>query len=210
MRFFLDLLLLLFFMYNNNNKLTLGVVMLSDGRAMGGQVLFQDALAARLDLIKPSSADVDVCLAKHPIRLTPGIDKVVQLLHARGAAVYLVSGGFRQMINPVADMLKIPRHRIYANNLLFKADGTFSGFDPAELTSRDGGKPAVIQRLKAAHGYKTVIMFGDGATDMQARPPADAFVGFGGVVVRENVKQGSDWFVTDFQQVIDVLQEKQP
>ena len=111
------------------------------------------------------------------------------------------------MINPVADMLKIPRHRIYANNLLFKEDGTFAGFDAEELTSRDGGKPAVIQRLKDAHGYKTVVMFGDGATDMQARPPADAFVGFGGVVVRENVKKGSDWFVMDFKEVIDVLQK---
>ena len=73
----------------------------------------------------------------------------------------------------------------------------------------DGGKPAVIQRLKNAHGYKTVVMFGDGATDMQARPPADAFVGFGGIVIRENVKKGSDWFVTDFEEVIDVLQNKQ-
>ena len=52
-------------------------------------------------------------------------------------------------------------------------------------------------------------MFGDGATDMQARPPADAFVGFGGIVIRENVKKGSDWFVTDFDEVIDVLNNKQ-
>ena len=47
------------------------------------------------------------------------------------------------MINPVADMLKIPRHRIYANNLLFKADGSFAGFDPEELTSRGTTVPAV-------------------------------------------------------------------
>ena len=34
-----------------------------------------------------------------------------------------------QMINPVAETLKIPYHRIYANNLLFKEDGQFSHFD---------------------------------------------------------------------------------
>ncbi len=66
-------------------------------RAMGGQVLFQDALAARLELIKPSKVDLQNCLTQHPIRLTNGIDRVVQLLHARGVAVYLVSGGFRQV-----------------------------------------------------------------------------------------------------------------
>ena len=103
------------------------------------------------------------------------------------------------MINPVAAVLKIPLHRVYANNLIFKEDGTFEGFDPTEPTSRDGGKAAVIQSLKDAHGYETVVMVGDGATDMQARPPASAFIGFGGIVVRDSVKAGADWFVTDFQ-----------
>ena len=94
---------------------------------------------------------------------------------------------------------RIPSHRIFANNLLFHADGAYKGFDANELTSRDGGKPAVIKRLKDEHGYAPVIMVGDGATDMQARPPADGFIGFGGVVVREKVKAGADWFVTDFE-----------
>ena len=64
---------------------------------MGGQVLFQDALAARLELIKPSRADVEACLKKHPLQLTKGVQEVVELLHARGTPVYLVSGGFRQV-----------------------------------------------------------------------------------------------------------------
>ncbi len=34
------------------------------------------------------------------------------------------------------------------------------------------------------------------------------FVGFGGVVVRQAVKEGADWFVTDFQELIDALLEE--
>ena len=109
------------------------------------------------------------------------------------------------MINPVADLVHVPRHRIYANNLLFKDDGAFNGFDPNEPTSRDGGKPKVIQLLKDTHGYKSVVMMGDGATDMQARPPASLFIGFGGVVTRETVKKGADWWVMDFQELIQAL-----
>lgn len=30
------------------------------------------------------------------------------------------------------------------------------------------------------NGYKNLIMVGDGATDAEACPPADAFIGFGG------------------------------
>lgn len=45
-------------------------------------------------------------------------------------------------------------------------------------------------------------MIGDGATDMQARPPADAFIGFGGIVTRPAVQAGADLFVMSFHELI--------
>ena len=38
----------------------------------------------------------------------------------------------------------------------------------------------------------------------------DAFIGFGGNVVREKVKQGAKWFVTDFQDLIQELEKQWP
>jgi len=111
------------------------------------------------------------------------------------------------MIEPVAEQLNIPFHRIYANRLLFNANGDFAGFDLTEPTSRDGGKPAVVKSLIDAHGYKPIVMVGDGATDLQARPPADAFIGYGGVVVREKVQKEADWFIRDFQDLISLLRK---
>ena len=37
---------------------------------------------------------------------------------------------------------------------------------------------------------------------MQARPPATAFIGYGGVIVRDAVRRGADLFVTDFDELI--------
>ena len=51
-------------------------------------------------------------------------------------------------------------------------------------------------------------MIGDGATDLQARPPADVFIGYGGVSERQNVKEGADWYVKDFQLVTDILTKR--
>jgi phosphoserine phosphatase len=68
-------------------------------------------------------------------------------LHSHGKAVYLVSGGFRQQIYPVADSVGVSRENVYANNLLFNADGSFAGFDPDEPTSRSGGKRRVMEIL---------------------------------------------------------------
>jgi len=48
-------------------------------------------------------------------------------------------------------------------------------------------------------------MIGDGATDMEASPPADAFIGFGGNVVREKVKNGAKWFVNSFDKLLEEL-----
>ena len=50
-----------------------------------------------------------------------------------------------------------------------------------------------------------MVMVGDGATDAQAKPPAKAFIGFGGVVERQQVKEKADWFVTDFDSMTSVV-----
>eukprot|EP00976_Prorocentrum_cordatum_P092710 1189068-Prorocentrum_minimum.AAC.3 len=61
----------------------------------------------------------DAFVTENPPKLSPGVKQLIETLHAKGKDVYLVSGGFRQMINPVASALNIPRENISANTLLF-------------------------------------------------------------------------------------------
>ena len=157
---------------------------------------------------RPSRADIAACLAAHPPRLTPGVAEVVAKLHERGVAVCLISGGFRLMIEPVADRLGISRERIWANSLEFDAARGFVRHDDREPTSRSGGKPAVVAELqRTPHAHACVVMVGDGGTDLEAKPSADAFIGFGGVVAREAVVAKADWFVEDFHDVVKALAE---
>jgi len=178
--------------------------------AMGGDTPFEVALEARLGLMQPSAADVDAFLAAHPPRLSPGIPDLVAKLQARGTAVFLVSGGFRAVINPIADLLSIPRSHVFANTILFGGDGAYAGFDRAEHTSRSGGKRAAVQAIRAAHDLRSVVAVGDGVTDAEAVAPggADMFIGYGGVVERPAVAARADWFVTSVQALIDALGEE--
>lgn len=48
----------------------------------------------------------------------------MKTLHSRDCDVYLVSGGFDTLIEPVAKELGIPARNIYANKLKFYFDGT--------------------------------------------------------------------------------------
>lgn len=86
------------------------------------------------------------------------------------------------------------------------SSGVYRGFDKTAPTSRDGGKPAVVTALKAERGLTPITMIGDGVTDMQARPPADAFIGFGGIVARPPVQKGADLFVVSFHDLLRELE----
>ncbi|KAL0651581.1 hypothetical protein Bca4012_094272 [Brassica carinata] len=176
-------------------------------RAMGGSVPFEEALAARLSLFKPSLSKVDEYLQKTPPRLSPGIEELVKKLRANKIDVYLISGGFRQMINPVASILGIPRENIFANNLLFGNSGEFVGFDGKEPTSRSGGKAKAVQHIRKGRLYKTMAMIGDGATDLEARRPggADLFICYAGVQLREAVAAQADWLIFNFEPLINSL-----
>ncbi|RVE50925.1 hypothetical protein evm_004492 [Chilo suppressalis] len=173
--------------------------------AMGGSMTFQEALKKRLDIIRPTVSQIREYIDKNPVHLTPGVAALVKELHERGVAVYLVSGGFRSLIEPVGELLNIPPSNIFANRLKFYFNGEYAGFDENEPTSRSGGKGLVVRRLKEAHGYQRLIMVGDGATDAEASPPADGFIGFGGNVVREEVRKRASWYVTDFQELTHSL-----
>ncbi|KAJ0890139.1 putative phosphoserine phosphatase [Helianthus annuus] len=180
-------------------------------RAMGGSVPFEEALAARLDLFKPSLSTVQDFLEKRPqgmLLLSPGIMELVQKLKESGKTVYLISGGFRQMINPVASILGVPTENIFANQLLFNDSGEFTGFDVNEPTSRSGGKPTAVELIRKVHGYKTVVMIGDGATDLEARRPgcADLFICYGGIQLREAVSAKADWLAYNFKDLINSLE----
>lgn len=50
--------------------------------------------------------------------------------------------------------------------------GEYAGFDESQPTAESGGKGKVISMLKEQYGLKTVVMIGDGATDLEACPPA--------------------------------------
>nr|CAD7576092.1 unnamed protein product [Timema californicum] len=173
--------------------------------AMKGKINFKQAFARRLDIIQPSMSQIREFIRTRPSKLSPGIKSLVTLLHNRTTPVYLISGGLRGIITPVALELNIPLQNIYANRLKFFLNGDFAGFDESEPTCNSGGKAEVIQQLKEKHGYSTVVLVGDGATDLEACPPADAFIGYGGNVVREEVKAKAKWYVTNFKELQDAL-----
>ena len=133
---------------------------------------------------------------------------LVHKLQLKGTHVYLVSGGMRIMINPIATMLNIPLNNVRAQTLYFNERGNYTGFDTSEPTCRAMGKKMALSEIRALGNYKTIVMIGDGATDMEAKSPgdgADLTVGFGANVVRDTVFKEADWFVHSFGELISEI-----
>lgn len=112
--------------------------------AMNGQMPLEEALRRRLEILDVTPSDLARFHEAFPAksRLTPGAKELVAALTERGARVYLISGGFRELALPVARALGVPADRLFANRMNFQLrDGperTKRGEDGASGVGGDG------------------------------------------------------------------------
>lgn len=162
--------------------------------AMDGKISVESVFGRRLEIIRPEAKHVAEIGQRYIDTIEPEAMDVVTAARAAGWTVMIISGGFRPIIRPLADLLGI--ERVEAVDLFFDADGRYAGFDEGYPTTRSGGKPEVIARLKAELNPSKIVMVGDGASDLETKPFVDLFVGFGRYVAREKVKRESVAFIT--------------
>ena len=161
--------------------------------AMNGKISVEAVFGRRLEIIRPRREHVELVGQRYIDTIEPTARETVNRLVSDGWTPVIVSGGFRQAIRPLADVLGVAR--VEAVDLFFDGEGNYRGFDEAYPTTRSGGKPEVVQRLRAELRPERVVMVGDGVSDLEAKPVVDLFVGFGRYVSREKVRLGAGKFI---------------
>ena len=161
--------------------------------AMDGKIAVEDVFARRLEIIQPRRVDVEAVGNLYLKHIEPTALATVNELKAAGWTVVIVSGGFRQVIAPLAKHLGIAR--IEAVDLFFDATGNYTGFDAKFPTTRSGGKPTCIEDLKREFSPGRVVMVGDGVSDLETIDVVDLFVGFGRYTERAKVKAAAKAFI---------------
>ena len=104
-------------------------------KAMGGNVSFRDALEQRLRVMQPTRQTVETYLANNEPKISPGVAELFDALRANGKTVYLVSGGFRQMIAPVAAALSSASVSASSGALGPASNAPLPGLAPSQVMS---------------------------------------------------------------------------
>ena len=160
-------------------------------QAMAGELGFGEALRRRLSLL-PLTRDHVRALADRILdEGAPSIRKNLAFFREHAGRVVILSGGFREIITPVAERLGVAPGRVLCNDLIYDATGRVAGVDVANPLSQAGGK---VEALKALDLPGRVVMIGDGWTDAEVRQAgaADRFYAFTEIVHRPRAVAAAD------------------
>jgi len=144
-------------------------------RAMAGELDFSASLRARVALLQGLDAAV-IDRVRERITLTPGARTLCRTLRALGYRVCLVSGGFVEVIEPLAAELGVDEVRA---NRLEIIDGRLTGKVTGEIVDR-AGKRRALEGFAAEYGIpmRRTIAVGDGANDIDMLQAAGLGIAF--------------------------------
>ena len=152
-------------------------------RAMRGELDFAQSLHERVACLAGLDESV-IADVRAAVRLTPGARTLVRTLRRLGFTVALVSGGFAEVVVPLAESLHIEHVRA---NRLEVADGRLTGRVLGPVVDR-AGKAAALRSFAAAEQLplSRTIAIGDGANDLDMLDAAGLGIAFNAKpVVRE-------------------------
>ena len=162
--------------------------------AMNGVVPLEAVYERRLSLIRPDQDSINWLADLYIAEIVEGVKEVFTALLAQDKAVHIISGGLRQAILPLADCLGLPESHVHAVDIYFNEDGSYRNYDLNSPLARTGGKAVVVGTLK---GQGSLVMVGDGKTDLEAKQSGAYVLGFGGVVDRAIVREQADFYTTE-------------
>ena len=132
-------------------------------RAMQGELDFPSALRERVALLAGLGEGAIAQCLEERIRPMAGARVLVQTLKAHGCRTVLVTGGFHQFADPVAEWLGF--EHVVANRLEVSG-GRLTGGLVGPICDSATKKATLLAEMAALHAGATSLATGDGANDI--------------------------------------------
>lgn len=143
--------------------------------AMRGEIDFAESLRQRVATLAgvPDTVFADV-LAE--VEFTPGAEELVSTLQAEGWTAALVSGGFAEVVGPLAERIGITRYRA---NRLETADAALTGRTIGPVIDAAAKATALLEYCsELGIDPADTVAVGDGANDLEMMQVAGLGVAF--------------------------------
>lgn len=144
-------------------------------RAMNGLMDFEQSLRSRVATLAGLPTSVfDTVGAR--VRVTSGVERMITVIQSAGGRVGVVSGGFHEVVDPIAERLGLNYWRA---NRLEVVDGSVTGALSGPVIDAEA-KASTLREWAADFGVplSQTIAVGDGANDLPMMAITGLAVGF--------------------------------
>ncbi len=171
-------------------------------RAMRGELDFAESLAERVATLRGTPESVFE-QAYQQVRLSPGITQLIHEVHSRGGLVGVVSGGFHEVLDPLAVDLGL---NFWRANRLEVRDGVLTGRTLGPIIDATAKAQALVEWAQETDTPLTATMaIGDGANDLEMMSVAGIGVGYNAKPI---VRERADISIEDDLALVIPLLEK--
>ncbi len=181
------------------------VKMISDitNQAMSGELDFPSALEKRLSILNLTRDDVIEVSNQISTLISNSIESHHKLIQDISDSIWILSGGFSEVIYPVVSKFGIKHDHVIANSFVYE-DNMVIGCDKENDLFKDNGKARAIKKLNL---NKEIIMVGDGYTDYETYKDGavDMFICYTENIHREDVIKKSNYIANNFNEVINII-----
>lgn len=173
-------------------------------QGMTGQISFQESLQKRLKMAMPSLQDLKQAIQILEKNISPSILKNKKWFKQNTDKVWIISGGFQEMILPIVKNFGIKPNQVLANSFKFNKQGEYIGYDQKNLLAQNQGKIKAVKKLKIPASQLWIV--GDGWTDYELKKAGlvEKLIYFAENVNRKTVSQKADWVVKSFDQILKI------
>jgi len=158
---------------------------------MNGTISFSESLNKRIKLLHANKSHVEVLIKVLHNKISKSVKRNKSFFKKYGDNIFIISGGFKEIIIPIIERFHIPEINVFANTFEFDKKGNISGFDRKNLLSTDNGK---IKQLKELGLKGELYVIGDGYTDYELKEAgiAHKFFAFTENIERDLVTSKAD------------------
>ena len=144
-------------------------------RAMRGELDFAESLRERVATLRGVRV-TELDAVRADVRVTRGVPELVAGVHAAGGAIAAVSGGFHEILDPLAGELGLDRWRA---NRLAVADGALTGLVDGPIIDAEA-KAVALREWADELGVPMTrtVAIGDGANDLRMMDAAALSIAF--------------------------------